>query len=498
MRKFGKYEKMRKSAILQTYVTSILCLALCVTMFFGTSMAWFSDTAESSGNQMYVGTLEIKLEHATFKGGAQQGTNDEMVDVTTKDYKILKSGKEDENGIRWEPGYTAVEKFRLTELGDLAFGYQLGIAYTFADGVSAQKSIAEHITVWNYLGDDAETITELPKDFAELTKAGWEEVGTLYEVITEHRTVFEGGMDKAAVTAIQKDAEGNPVLDNKEVSVPAEAYHLIALHMDEDFDGIYEAATTEAEAKTVMGQTMEGITIKLVATQKHSEQDAFDNTYDAELPYGDEEENKFTLVSEVQDLKDALAAGKNVVLNADIDMDRERVDIPENKAVVIDLNGHTLTSMDGGAANNDNMAVYVNRGAKLTLNDTAGGGEIVSSCYGVYVMPGATFVMNGGTLNVSGNGEYDQAVVVFNGKFVMNGGTINAHVGVVASDAYKKSDNTLPNCEITIANDCVINTVATSSEPADLDVVIDNAQDVAVDAPESVKICIDWNGTEKT
>ena len=52
MRKFGKYEKMpdgtkakqpaAKSVLLQTYFTSLICMVLCVAMFFGTTFAWFT------------------------------------------------------------------------------------------------------------------------------------------------------------------------------------------------------------------------------------------------------------------------------------------------------------------------------------------------------------------------------------------------------------------------------------------------------------------------
>ena len=75
MKKYGKYEKRPepkviakspakkadkqpkvKSMLLQTYFTSLLCLILCVTMFFGTSYAWFTSEVNNSANETYVGT----------------------------------------------------------------------------------------------------------------------------------------------------------------------------------------------------------------------------------------------------------------------------------------------------------------------------------------------------------------------------------------------------------------------------------------------------------
>ena len=65
----GKFRKetsaaqQKRKTILQTYLTSLVSLVLCVTMFFGTTAAWFTDTVETNQNQMYVGTLDVKLEH---------------------------------------------------------------------------------------------------------------------------------------------------------------------------------------------------------------------------------------------------------------------------------------------------------------------------------------------------------------------------------------------------------------------------------------------------
>ena len=296
MRKFGKYEKMRKNAILQTYITSLLCLLLCVTMFFGTSMAWFSDTAESTYNEMYVGTLEIELNHATFKNGAidaTKGTNGYVaVDGT---HKIL------DESIKWEPGYTAVEKFELIENGDLAFSYQMGIECEFDESTdengvvttaASKEAIAGAITVWNYTGKNAENYT-LPANFDVMKAADWEPVGTLLEVIEDNRAVFSGEMEKDKVNATTTVTENDK---QTTVDAPAKAYHIIALHMEETFAD-----------SSVQGKTLDDITIKLVATQKPSEQDAFGSNYDKDI----------ILVNTTEELEDAIEKGAtNILLGA--------------------------------------------------------------------------------------------------------------------------------------------------------------------------------------
>ena len=96
MRKYGKYERRPepkapagvpakkvntkrpqvKSMLLQTYFTSLLCLVLCVTMFFGTSYAWFTSEVNNSANEIYVGTLKVGLLKETDAGTQDLATSD--------------------------------------------------------------------------------------------------------------------------------------------------------------------------------------------------------------------------------------------------------------------------------------------------------------------------------------------------------------------------------------------------------------------------------------
>lgn len=257
MRKVGKYEKMRRNALLSSYITSILCLVLCVTMFFGTTAAWFTDTTTSQQNQIYVGTLSVDLKHATYKGGVL-----EAVQAVTTNEPVLNPN------IKWEPGYTEVKMFEVSEgtENDLAFSYQLGIEREFGENETAQKTIAENITVWQYVGNDAATY-ELPTDFATMTldnEDEWVLVGTLKQVIDDHVPVFSGKMTATEVTGAE-DAKKN---------------HLIALHMDQNYDGAITKDGNGNITSSVQGQTLNNLTIKLVATQLPSEQDAFGDTYD--------------------------------------------------------------------------------------------------------------------------------------------------------------------------------------------------------------------------
>lgn len=413
MRKFGKYEKMRKNAILQTYITSLLCLVLCVAMFFGTSMAWFSDTAESTQNQMFVGTLTIDLNHASFKGGQLQLNSENKMNAVEGDYKIFESGKKTEKGIRWEPGYTAVEKFELIENGDLAFSYQMGIEHAdLANAAAEQIAIAKAITVWNYQGNDAKEIGEneakpLSKDFATMVSAGWKEVGTLYDVITNHKPVFEGNMDKSAVTATKTEGQGE---QQKTVEDPAKAYHLIALHMDESF------ADT-----SVQGKTLDGITIKLVATQTSSEQDAFGSDYDG----------GYVFVSNETEFYKAIENGATKIMLAE---GKYKLEINTN-IKTLNENCDSLTITGQGASTKlefANKQVVLNQFKNLTISNCAiekmndkGWGHLVFSASGkangVYTVSNCIFNCNGDQgiyINESVDGAtYNIVNCTFNGTF---------------------------------------------------------------------------------
>ena len=154
MKKYGKYEKRPepktvdknpaknadkqpavKSMLLQTYFTSLLCLVLCVTMFFGTSYAWFTSEVNNSANEIYVGTLKVGLLKETDTG---------VQDLAKGDIKLF------DKNIRWEPGNTTVETIRIVNKGNLAFKYVM----TFTDGTLASatgtslEDVAKYFDVW--------------------------------------------------------------------------------------------------------------------------------------------------------------------------------------------------------------------------------------------------------------------------------------------------------------------------------------------------------------
>ena len=252
MRKFGKYEKMPdgtkskqpavKSALLQTYFTSLICLVLCVTMFFGTTFAWFTSEVTNSGNEIYIGTLDVDLVKQN-KDNTWTSLNSEAGSTT----KLF------DKGIYWEPGYTALETVKVKDQGDLAFRYEM----TFAKGSEVDDAAAAWFDVWCYHNPQNE-IPE-PENYAQITEAnGWTYVGSLADVLSG-KAVFKGEMDKEAVAANE------------------EHIYTIALHMN----GEKVTEDQQDDLIALMGKKI-SLNVKLVATQLSSEQDAFDDTYDSD------------------------------------------------------------------------------------------------------------------------------------------------------------------------------------------------------------------------
>ncbi len=326
----------------------------------------------------------------------------------------------------WEPGYVEAKNVKIANVGTLALKYQLAIVAT-----GAVSKLADVIDVYYAEGE----YTLADRSMTEL-----DYLGTLTEVLA--------GVDTSA---------------NGDLKATESDIVTIAFKMQEDAGNEYQNLSIGTD-----------FAVKCLATQLTFEEDSFDDQYDADAPK--------TEVATAAELQKVLNEGGYAVLTADIAAEgNKRFDVPAKTYAVIDLNGYTLTSKDGGGSNT--MAIYVDKGAVLTLNDSVGTGKIVSSCYGVYVKQNAKFIMNGGTLDVSGNGVYDMAVTLWNSDFVMNGGTINSKFGVWASNYYRDNgEANLPNCYVKIADGCTLNSTGYA------DVEVRDALDSVVDVPADVAV----------
>ena len=228
--------KLTKRAL----VSSILSLVLCVSMFVGTTFAWFTDSVTSANNIIQSGNLNIELYYQT------EGQSDwTKVTETTNVFK--------ENTL-WEPGHTEVVKLKVVNEGSLTLKYNLGV--NVADETGSINVNNEPFKLSDYIKfgivDGAQTYTrEEAIAAAEANNA------------TALKTAYNSG-----TTVLE--AKNDTDTDEKVVTMV-----------------VYMPTTVGNEANAKAGAPVPTIHlgINLVATQMTSENDSFGNDYDVNAPY---------------------------------------------------------------------------------------------------------------------------------------------------------------------------------------------------------------------
>ena len=98
-------------------IFSLLIIAVCAVTIVGTSYAWFTDTASTSGNKIQAGTLDVGLEKSI--GAKWVDAEGQPLDLITVDGRIA-------DEIYFEPGATyELETIRVKNRGNLALKYKI-------------------------------------------------------------------------------------------------------------------------------------------------------------------------------------------------------------------------------------------------------------------------------------------------------------------------------------------------------------------------------------
>lgn len=412
MKKYGKYEKRPegipakqpkvKSALLQTYLTSLLCMVLCVTMFFGTSYAWFTSEVNNVGNEIYIGTLDVDLQKFVGTATADLDSDSGWASLKTTDVELSSEDVSRQTlfskDIRWEPNYTAVETVRVKDMGDLDFNYQLRFVLQDGNGTlnaAEAMEVAKYFTVFTKEGQY--TPAEGDSFAAYITKEnGWTGVGTLAEILTNDLCIYSG--DMAHTENGTKD--------------PEEDVFTIAMHLDEN------------APSSIMGKKII-LNVKLIAYQYGAEADAFGETYD--------EDAAMPISSEASLRRAVEQQGQNAVLSENITLS-EQLNVLTN--VSIDLNGKSLDGAD----------FIVENGAKLTLTGSGTFNQSLKTVkvQGELVICGGTYFGVPGT-DESGNTVYTSSFTVEEGgKMTITGGTFGFDPGAYVAEGYetvKDADN---------------------------------------------------------
>lgn len=343
MKKCGKYENHPegtakkqpevKSMLLQTYLTSLLCLVLCVTMFFGTSYAWFTSEVQNVGNEIYIGTLDVDLRLK------QIDANDQSKEVWTS-LKGTNAPKIFTSDVKWEPGYTALETLQVVNQGDLTFNYELKF---ISEDETLNADVAGLFEVYVCNASDKSTEASNIREIKEDT-TNWKYIGTLDEILTKGTSVFEGTM----ITVGEAETTETTETAKKWNESGTDTY-IIAVHMKEE-------ATVDVNEANIMGKMLK-LNVKLIAYQRSgngSETDGFGNS-----DYDD-----VTYVSNAQELQTALndATGTTTITLATNIEDDVTVTQKEDVNITIDGNGNTLAgtiTVDGKSAAYDTAALTI-------------------------------------------------------------------------------------------------------------------------------------------
>ncbi len=215
----------KKKSLKTALVMAIMSLVACLSMFAGTTFAWFTDSVTSSGNIIASGSLNAEMYWAK---GTELPESASWTDASSG--PIF-------NSTVWEPGYTEARHLKISNVGTLDFKYALSIK---AEGVVSK--LADVIDV--YFADPAQQFGERAKISDDY------KIGTLTQVL-------EGSMP---VTGILK-AKTNRVVT-------------VVLKMQDSANNDY------------MDQSIgSSFAIELVATQVASESDSFGPNYDAGAPW---------------------------------------------------------------------------------------------------------------------------------------------------------------------------------------------------------------------
>ena len=352
-----------KRATKRALLTSVMALVMCVVMLVGTTFAWFTDTASTGVNKIQAGNLDIEMEYKNNTTGG------EFKPVDT-DKKVF-----NEEAL-WEPGHVEYVVLKISNAGNLALKYKLGI--NIANEVGSTNVLDNPFKLSDYIkfavidGDQS----ELGRD-ALVTEAG---AGTALNT---------GYTDEDHLV---KD-------ENKVVTLVV---------------WMPKSVGNEANHKTEVTAPSIDLGISVAATQDTVEKDSFDNTYDKDAVY------PIVAMDTLQELINNAAKPVSAKLEGNI---AGSLTVPQDKNITLDLNGFTLTGGDSHA--------ILNRGT-LCIKDSSGDGKIVASKANTSALrngDGAVCVIDGGTFTRTDAVDNKWHTVENFGTMTFNGGKVIANDG---------------------------------------------------------------------
>ena len=240
----------KKHSAKRAFISSLLMLSLCFTMFVGTTFAWYTDSVTSSGNKIVSGTLDIQLWKYDAAATADYDA-DHYVDISGDPAPIFQSANQANptNATLWEPGKTQVAYLKIKNNGNLHLKYQVALKV-----YNISKNLNE-VMLYQIVPD---------------ANPGSKPVQSWDDSVYPSKTAVAG----------TQAVSGN-------VPLAPEAEHCFALviHMDEEAGNEYMAGEVDFD-------------LTVLATQDTVEYDSFDNQYDALAKFAEEYEDASVTLTE--------------------------------------------------------------------------------------------------------------------------------------------------------------------------------------------------------
>ncbi|MBQ3054522.1 MAG: hypothetical protein IJC88_00270 [Oscillospiraceae bacterium] len=216
------------------YLHSVLALLVCISMFVGSTFAWFTDNVSSVNNIIKSGNLDLEM---YWTDDLATGT---WYNVEDPQYNTVF------NYDNWEPGYTDVKYIKLVNKGSLALNFELTLTPSGSVG-----KLAEVISV--YYGTDGVALAQR-SDLDNLNS-----IGLL-------SNVMNGGAT----------AKGSLLAKNEESPLHDSSETIITLAMS-----MLTTAGNEYQNESVG----DGFTITALASQCAYEADSFGTDYDKDASF---------------------------------------------------------------------------------------------------------------------------------------------------------------------------------------------------------------------
>ena len=349
--------KKQKSAK-RSFISSVLVLCLCFTMFVGTTYAWYNDSVTSGRNTIVSGSLEMVLD--VYRGAANDTV---FADNWTKIDDTVPVFDETNGPISFEPGAVQVAYVRVSNEGDLAFKYSL--AAKVFDENPGENQEGRSFYLSNFLKFGTKVVTA---PFASREAA----INAVKDTATklQDATLSTGG------NSLDKDAD--PVIVALVIYMPSDT-------------------SNEANPKPDHKPSI-SFGLNALAAQYTVESDSFSNTYDETAEYPAVYPGVSNVTVPANGAASSITAGGVTV------------ELPANTSTTDDNEYRLNVSNANTATDNTTGVTSVSFDAKLYLNDVE-----ITSGNTLYTMtvdigPGATGVVvthNGNALTVgTGDQQY--------------------------------------------------------------------------------------------